>query len=366
MTKAYYTVQQAEYLCKGREKEVLERVAGLPSELLDGKNHPCPLCGGTDRFRLINPGEGTVFCNQCFQEKNHGYLAAVMHFRQVTFPEALKLVITEFNGQSIAESRPAPASRTKKLNDKKYEFATTFTPYFTLDGRPKAMRKSCFAVGRKPWGMDLAWNGYSYIAPEPNEKSKVKKHTVYEYTDGLGAPCQLVYRIDFKDGKKIPALYHWNGSVYEAGKPDGVPVPFNAVRLKEVSQVYIVEGEKCAVALQWWLDSHENSAESAVTCFSGGSGQFLDDYKRWFQGKEIFLYPDNDEPGAKYARVIYEALKGIASRIRVWKWPEGTPEKWDVADEIREKCKLCRVVQGCAGYEKTNPAQNSSPENPPP
>jgi putative DNA primase/helicase len=39
---------------------------GLPASSLDGKQHPCPVCGGKDRFRFDDiDGDGTWYCNQC-------------------------------------------------------------------------------------------------------------------------------------------------------------------------------------------------------------------------------------------------------------------------------------------------------------
>ena len=39
---------------------------GIDARFLDGKKHPCPVCGGTDRFRFDDKeGRGTFFCNHC-------------------------------------------------------------------------------------------------------------------------------------------------------------------------------------------------------------------------------------------------------------------------------------------------------------
>ncbi|MBF0614211.1 MAG: DUF3987 domain-containing protein [Magnetococcales bacterium] len=39
---------------------------GVDLSCLDGKHHPCPLCGGKDRFRFDDKnGDGSYFCNQC-------------------------------------------------------------------------------------------------------------------------------------------------------------------------------------------------------------------------------------------------------------------------------------------------------------
>lgn len=51
----------------GRWREILPAL-GIPEQCLSGKNQPCPLCGGKDRFRfsLNDPTRsGGYYCNQC-------------------------------------------------------------------------------------------------------------------------------------------------------------------------------------------------------------------------------------------------------------------------------------------------------------
>lgn len=50
---------------RGRWREILPRL-GVGAEFLRNKHGPCPICGGTDRYRFDDrDGEGTYFCNQC-------------------------------------------------------------------------------------------------------------------------------------------------------------------------------------------------------------------------------------------------------------------------------------------------------------
>lgn len=50
---------------KGKWRGILLTL-GLPEQCLRGKHGPCPLCGGTDRFRWDNKdGRGTYICNSC-------------------------------------------------------------------------------------------------------------------------------------------------------------------------------------------------------------------------------------------------------------------------------------------------------------
>lgn len=55
------TVQRA----RGRWREILPQL-GIDTSYLRNKHGPCPLCGGTDRFRWDDKdGSGGYYCNQC-------------------------------------------------------------------------------------------------------------------------------------------------------------------------------------------------------------------------------------------------------------------------------------------------------------
>lgn len=50
---------------RGRWRGILMHL-GVPGDLLDGRQRPCPVCGGKDRFRFDDrQGRGTSFCNTC-------------------------------------------------------------------------------------------------------------------------------------------------------------------------------------------------------------------------------------------------------------------------------------------------------------
>ena len=61
----------------GRWPEMLASLGGISADTLDGKHHPCPRCGGVNRFRAIDMEVGALFCNQCFAEKNGDGIAAL-------------------------------------------------------------------------------------------------------------------------------------------------------------------------------------------------------------------------------------------------------------------------------------------------
>ena len=88
----------------GRWPELLSELGGVPSDVLDGRNHPCPKCGGTDRFRLIDVAAGALYCNQCFNQDNGDGIAALRWLTGWTFPEAVN-ALAEY--MDAANSKPA-------------------------------------------------------------------------------------------------------------------------------------------------------------------------------------------------------------------------------------------------------------------
>lgn len=321
--------------------DILTNVAGIPSEYCDEKHHPCILCGGVDRFRVIDMETGTCFCNQCFNHKNGDYINAVMHFRGVTFREALILIADHLGFRSGRVSPPPVVQKSAKRAKNKFTSSITrvIVPVYREDGTRLGMKINC-SNGTKSWFMLFHWNGFTY-QPNPaylSPSSHVKKHTIYEYLDGDGKPHHLVYRMDLKEGRKIPMQFHWDGTAYVSGKGELETIPYNAPELRRSERVFFVEGEKCAAALQWDLAQNPPEGEMpAVTCINCGCGAFQDEYCAWFHGKDLLIFPDNDEPGRKFARELVEKLSPVCKRIRVYKWPDGTPEKWDIADEIMKR-----------------------------
>ena len=50
----------------GAWSDVIIRSSGCAPELLNGKQHPCPSCGGKTRFRFTDKaGSGSSVCTKC-------------------------------------------------------------------------------------------------------------------------------------------------------------------------------------------------------------------------------------------------------------------------------------------------------------
>jgi putative DNA primase/helicase len=76
--------------CKNRWPDIFRQLGILSSAALAGKDVPCPICGGTDRFRFSDKGFGRWFCRGC----GHGGdgVRLIQAIKRVDFAEAATIV----------------------------------------------------------------------------------------------------------------------------------------------------------------------------------------------------------------------------------------------------------------------------------
>ena len=96
-------VESIKNAANNRWLDILTTVGSIPREILNGRHHPCPKCGGKDRFRLLDANSGAVFCNQCLSSRNGDGIAAVMWMRGLSFTDALREIANHL-GVDVGES----------------------------------------------------------------------------------------------------------------------------------------------------------------------------------------------------------------------------------------------------------------------
>lgn len=145
------------------------------------------------------------------------------------------------------------------------------------------------------------------------------------YHDAAGDPVGLVVRWDLSDGNKdIRPVSRYPDGWRVAAMPEPRPL----YRLPELlladaeKPVVVVEGEKCADAA-WSLGF-------VATTSAGGSQAAAKTDWRPLAGKEVWIMPDNDAPGRKYAETVAGILARLtpAPVIRVVELP-GLPDGGD-------------------------------------
>ena len=154
-------------------------------------------------------------------------------------------------------------------------------------------------------------------------KTPAKKPEIvatYDYTDEAGKILFQAVRFapkDFRqrrpDGK---GKWTWNLS-------DVRIVPYRLPAIMKEPSIFIVEGEKDADNL-WKINI-------PATCNPMGAGKWREEWSKFFEGKEVFILPDLDEPGRKHAVDVGKKLYGHTLRIKIIELPKNADVK-DVSD----------------------------------
>ena len=175
--------------------------------------------------------------------------------------------------------------------------------------------------------------------PPKNSKPKVVKE--YYYTDENNKPLYKVLRYEPKHF--VQAKYDNGKWVY---KMSGVRyVIYNLPNVIKSEEVYFVEGEKDADNL--------NSIGLVATTTAGGASGFnkrAKEYCELLKDKVVYIIPDNDKPGYRYAEDISNALKGIAKTTKILKLIYQVPdlkEKSDISDVLQQygKDKTIEILE---------------------
>lgn len=96
--------------CQNRWRAILPQM-GIASSFLTGKQTPCPICGGKDRFRFDDKdGRGTSFCNQCGAFDG---VKLVMAKNGWSFQDAAQRIREVVPGCSEIAPRPAPTAEAR-------------------------------------------------------------------------------------------------------------------------------------------------------------------------------------------------------------------------------------------------------------
>ena len=150
--------------------------------------------------------------------------------------------------------------------------------------------------------------------------------TEYIYKDSAGVAVGTITRIDNKDGTKTFRA--------SAGFPNPRPL-YNLDKLsaRPEAPIMIVEGEKAADAAAELLPDFVVTT-SPFGAKSAGKADWSP-----VEGRDVTIWPDNDEAGAGYARDVLR-LVPHARLVDVG----GLPEGWDLADDAPEGADIAELL----------------------
>lgn len=259
---------------RGHWKHLLAVVAGIDSRHLDGKHHPCPLCGGTDRWRFDDlRGEGTSICGQCGSRSG---MQMVMDKLGIDFAEMARRVEAIIG----TEGSPAPYVDTSADDDAaSYQEALTFwrSGQRLVAGDPvdRYLRRR---VGHYP-GETRAIR----CIPSTPFAGRTMPAMIVAYVDVGGDLAGIQRTFLTPDGEKVPSLdiARWN-----TGKlPDGGAV--RLVRPKPTdTAIGIAEGVETALSA---MAMHNLPVWAALTANRLAAWQPPEGFR------EVIIFSDADE-----------------------------------------------------------------------
>jgi 5S rRNA maturation endonuclease (ribonuclease M5) len=148
----------------------------------------------------------------------------------------------------------------------------------------------------------------------------------WDYLSAEGKLLACVYRYDPPTGKEYRP---WNAVSRTCTMPDPRPL-YHLPEVFDAEMIVLVEGEKCADALQ-------TLGFAATTAMGGASAPV--DKTDWspLTDKNVIVWPDHDEAGRRYADTLTPKLQAIGVRsLRRVIVPAGKSAKWDAADAVAE------------------------------
>jgi hypothetical protein len=133
-------------------------------------------------------------------------------------------------------------------------------------------------------------------------------------------------------------LYYPNQPCPNKCNPPGLPLCLYGfdkltARANKDKPVYLCEGPLDAIALDYHLAKHRDRYVVVAT-----PGAFKQEWAGYFQGRKVRALYDNDAAGRQHAERVRKLLgeSRVASELHILKWPEGTPDHYDVNDWVKD------------------------------
>jgi len=158
-----------------------------------------------------------------------------------------------------------------------------------------------------------------------------------EVVPAPNAPRLIVAKYDYVDaaGDLLYQVVRWMPKTFRQRRPDGAGgwiwnlddvrlVPYRLPDLRAATDVVVVEGEKDADALA--------ALGICATTKPMGSGSWPEELTPYFEGKRVWVVPDNDDVGRKTAERTAAALSAVAASVTVADLCAGMKPKADVSD----------------------------------
>ena len=183
---------------RGHWSHVLQSLCRLDAGVFDGRNQPCPKCGGTDRFRVYGDFSetGGFYCNQCKQKEGGDGFAFLQWFHGWTFTQAVNEV-----GKLLAVAELPPREQSRQpanvpLADKWRRWG--------VDPEQRRALVAAWCECRPPSDVDAALKSGAMVGNWP---PKSQDQGVVAFAGSLDGGASMVALLLYRqDGAAFPAL----------------------------------------------------------------------------------------------------------------------------------------------------------------
>ena len=320
----------------GRWPEILAALAGLSGEQLSNRHQPCPLCGGTDRYRFDDKdGSGSWFCNQCGGKDQRGGAGSgidlLMRRQGWSFVEAARQV-EAFLGLVPDQQDNRAGSATRRNG--------------------------------KPWRMP---EKPPADAPPPSLNRGATAQ--WAYCNGDGEVLFWIQRIKLRSGGKAFLHRVWlDGDWHRPSRRDAFtcdwPTPRPLYGLPGLGQrpeapVLVVEGEGTADAAARLFPQH------VVLSSPNGSKAIAKADWTPLAGRSVRLWPDADAAGLEAMQSLAALLHPLDCQLQLVALPADLPQGWDLADADWTPRQAARQLAKAAQPWSPPEAGGAEPPAPP-
>jgi putative DNA primase/helicase len=156
---------------------------------------------------------------------------------------------------------------------------------------------------------------------------------IYTYTDGVGA---LLFQVLRYPGKLFLQRQPGPQATWINNVKGVKRVLYNLPDVISAKTVIIVEGEKDADNLKAAFGEDYDHLHLAVTTAPMGAGNWLDQYSPYLTGKNVLIFPDNDEAGRLHAQQAAVSIANSAHSVKIVELP-GLQDKEDVSDFLKAR-----------------------------
>ena len=189
------------------------------------------------------------------------------------------------------------------------------------------------------------------IAPsKPSEELKFETVATYSYEDQTG---ELVFQVlrqhaPLKSGGYAKTFKQRRpdsngGWVYNL---DGVErVLYRLPDILKAKTVWITEGEKdCDRLVKLGFSS---------TCNAGGAGKWMEAYSESLAKRHVVICGDNDEPGQKHVKTVFDAVVNRSKSVRIVRVPKKYKDVSEYADSFKTEEEAKAAIFGL--FDSANP-----------